>query len=174
MKKIIATFLVLLLIQINVFANNTVNFVVGNNVQTGETVKIENPLNVQITQRLDSKTASLEQVDRVPIIVVKTTTINGAKFSVGNEGYLNISDIDRSHNFGKGGTLVISNGKIKDNKGVEHYCQYKEVIIGKEHNMSKVLTAVGIFCWPLLFCCLKNGDEAVINKDSILTVSILE
>lgn len=175
MKKLVSVLLFVLILQMNTFVYASVNIMMGNNItDNGEQKPVTNPLQVQLVEGLDSKTAVKKKITKVPVMVVKTTTINGSKYSVGNEGYLNISEKERSHNFGKGGRLVISHGKIKDNNGKEHYFQYKEVITGDDHRMTQILTGVGVFFWPLLFCCFKNGDEAVANKDSILVVSVLE
>lgn len=175
MKKLVSILLFVLTLQMNTFAYASVNIMMGNNItDNGEQKPVKNPLQVQLVEGINSKTAVKKKITKIPIIVVKTTTINGSKYSVGNEGYLNISEKERAHNFGKGGKLVISHGKIKDNNGKEHYFHYKEIVEGEDHKMTQILTGIGVFCWPLLFCCFKNGDEAVANKDSIIVVSVLE
>lgn len=158
-----------------VLAYDSINIMMGNQINaSSQTQTIMNPLLVSVELGINSKQISKKKVNKIPVIVAKNTKINNSYFEVGDEGYLNVSDISRSHNFGKGGKIVISNGIINDSKGNKHLCQYKEVIIGQDHTMTKILTGIGIFFWPLLFCCFKNGDEAVINKNSIITVSIIE
>lgn len=175
MKKFMSIFLTLIYFITPVLANDSINIMMGNQINTAkQTQKIINPLRVSVELGVNSKQIYKDKVDKIPIIVAKNTKINNSYFKVGNEGYLNISDFDRAHNFGKGGKIVISNGFINDSKGNKHLCEYREVIIGQDHTMTKILTGIGVFFWPLLFCCFKNGDEAVINKNAIITVSIIE
>lgn len=169
MKKILSSFLVLMIFVIN---TGVVSAAQRGSVSHSDTLR-GTTVPVSVVSTVDSD--RLNQGDIIPIVVTEDIYVDGQQvFAEGARGTAEITKVVKSGGHGRAGYIEVKEARIKDVHGSNHNVQLSIIEKGESKRPSAIfLSIIGVALILIPFGIWREGDPAYISGSKVFNAVLL-